>query len=267
MTLKQGDCLTILPTLADQSVDLILCDLPYGTTKCKWDFVIPLDLLWAQYKRVLKPLGTVVLFADQPFTSLLVCSNLDWFKYELIWKKDRTAGWLLANYRPMKLTEDIIVFSPGGAAAASIGTGNMVYNPQGLTTKNIKKQNSEKRIGRMLNQKHHLGEHNKLLSNQKYEQKFTGYPAEILSYGIEKNMVHPTQKPIALMQYLVQTYSNFGDVVLDNCMGSGSTGVACKLTGRDFIGIELDPEYFTVAEERITAAFQSPPSANPSLFD
>ena len=152
ITLYHGDCLVEMDKIEDNSVDLILCDLPYGTTDrqgiknkgnnrlLEWDTVIPLDALWEQYRRVLKPLGTVVLTADQPFTSQLILSNLEWFKYEWIWKKKKTTGFLLANYRPMKCTEDIVVFSPGGAAAASRNGGNMTYNPQGLIEKNVKKK-------------------------------------------------------------------------------------------------------------------------------
>ena len=160
--LYQGDCLEQMLNIPDHSVDLILCDLPYGTTDrsgveskgnnrlLKWDTVIPLDLLWEQYRRILKPLGTVALTADQPFTSQLIMSNLDWFKYEWIWKKKKTTGFLLANYRPMKETEDVVIFSPGGAAAASRNGKNMTYNPQGLIEKKVKKKNNPKRLGKFL---------------------------------------------------------------------------------------------------------------------
>lgn len=251
VSLFLGDCLHKMQLIPDGYVDLVLCDLPYGTTKCKWDSIIPLDVLWAQYKRVLKPTGSVVLFADQPFTSVLICSNLDWFKYEWVWVKNRTTGFLLANYRPMKKTEDIIVFSPLGAAGASRETGNMIYNPQGLIEKNIKKKNSGARIGKMLNQLHHLGPNNKLLSNVEYEQKWTNYPDEILEFGIEYDTEHPTQKPVPLMEYLVKTYSHPGQTVLDNTMGSGSTGVACMNTDRNFIGIEKEVKYFDLARNRM----------------
>ena len=262
-TLFHGDCLVEMDKIADGSVDLILCDLPYGTTDRKgvegkgsnrlleWDTVIPLDELWKQYKRVLKPLGTVVLTADQPFTSMLVLSNLEWFKYEWIWKKKRTTGFLLANYRPMKETEDVLVFSPGGAAAASRNTGNMTYNPQGLIEKNVKKKNSAKRLGNFLHNPEHMGKNNKLLHETEYEQKYTNYPSEIIEFGLDKNAIHPTQKPIALMEYLIRTYSNEGEVVLDNCMGSGTTGVAAVNCNRNFIGIEMDEKYFNHAQQRI----------------
>lgn len=258
-----GDCLIKMDDIADGSIDLILCDLPYGTTDRKgteskgsnrlleWDTVIPLDKLWEQYKRILKPLGTVVLTADQPFTSQLIMSNLEWFKYEWIWKKRKTTGFLLANYRPMKCTEDIVVFSAGGAAAASKNGGNMTYNPQGLIEKNVKKKNSAKRLGNFLHNPEHMGKNNKLLHETEYEQKYTNYPSEIIEFGLDSNVLHPTQKPVALMEYLIRTYSNEGETVLDNCMGSGTTGVACMNTNRKFIGIEMDPQYYEIAKERI----------------
>lgn len=262
--LYQGDCLEEMNHIKNNSVDLILCDLPYGTTDrtgvegngdnrlLKWDNVIPLDLLWEQYKRVLKPTGAVVLTADQPFTSQLVLSNLEWFKYEWIWKKKKTTGFLHANARPMKETEDILVFSPLGASGGSVKANkNMTYNPQGLIEKKVKKKNSANRLGKFLHQPEHMGSGNKLLHETEYEQKWTNYPSEIIEFGLDRNVMHPTQKPVALMEYLIKTYSNEGDVVLDNCMGSGTTGVACKRTNRKFIGIEKEIEYFVQAKQRI----------------
>jgi site-specific DNA-methyltransferase (adenine-specific) len=263
LTFYQGDCLVEMDKIEDNSVDLILCDLPYGTTDRQgikkkgdnrllaWDTVIPLDKLWEQYKRVLKPLGAVVLTADQPFTSQLILSNLEWFKYEWIWKKKKTTGFLLANYRPMKETEDIVVFSAGGAAAASRNGGNMTYNPQGLIEKNVKKKNNAKRLGKFLHNPEHMGAGNKLLHETEYEQKYTNYPSEILEFGLDKDSIHPTQKPVALMEYLIRTYSNEGEVVLDNCMGSGTTGVAAVRCNRNFIGIEKDDGYYSASCERI----------------
>ena len=263
LKLYQGDCLVEMNKITEDSVDLILCDLPYGTTDRKgikdkgdnrllaWDTVIPLDKLWEQYKRVLKPNGTVVLTADQPFTSQLIVSNIDWFKYEWIWKKRKTTGFLLANYRPMKQTEDIVVFSPAGAAAASRNGGNMTYNPQGLIEKKVKKKNNAKRLGKFLHNPEHMGAGNKLLHDTEYEQKYTNYPSEMIEFGLDKNIIHPTQKPVALMEYLIRTYTNEGEVVLDNCMGSGTTGVACVNTNRKFIGIEMNDNYFQLASDRI----------------
>lgn len=267
LTLHCGDCLVEMDKIKDHSVDLILCDLPYGTTDRKgisdngdnrvlsWDTVIPLDKLWNQYRRVLKPTGVVVLTADQPFTSQLVVSNLDWFKYEWIWKKKKTTGFLHANARPMKETEDILIFSPLGASGGSKKANkNMTYNPQGLVEKHVIKKNNAKRLGKFLHQPEHMGAGNKLLHETVYEQKYTNYPSEIIEFGLDRDSVHPTQKPVALMEYLIRTYSNEGEVVLDNCMGSGTTGVAAIQTNRKFIGIEMDQEYYEIAKKRIEGA-------------
>lgn len=267
LILYWGDCLVEMKNIAEDSIDLILCDLPYGTTDRSgvdkkgnnrilgWDTVIPLDELWQQYRRVLKPTGTVVLTADQPFTSQLVISNLGWFKYEWIWKKKKTTGFLHANARPMKETEDILIFSPLGASGCSKKANkNMTYNPQGLIEKNIKKKNSVNRLGKFLHQPEHMGKNNKLLHETEYEQKYTNYPSEIIEFGLDKGSVHPTQKPVALMEYLIKTYSNEGETILDNCMGSGTTGVACIITNRKFIGIEMDENYYKIAEDRIKNA-------------
>jgi site-specific DNA-methyltransferase (adenine-specific) len=257
----KGDCLDVMRSIPSDSVDLILCDLPYGSTKCKWDSIIDTDKMWVEYRRILKkPTGVVALFSQQPFTTRLIAANYEWHKYNLIWKKNKTTQFLLANYRPMKCTEDICVFSPGGAAAASRETGNMTYNPQGLVPVNIVKKNSEKRIGKMLNQVHHLGANNKLLSNTEYKQTFTNYPTEILEFDIENDTVHETQKPVRLIEYLIRTYSNEGATVLDNTMGSGTTGIGCINTGRVFLGIELEPKYFDLSVERLRKRLQTPAS-------
>tara|TARA_R110000823_G_scaffold312444_1_gene439097 strand:+ start:2367 stop:3242 length:876 start_codon:yes stop_codon:yes gene_type:complete len=250
--LLHGDCLERMKEIADDSVELILCDLPYGTTKCKWDTVIDIKQLWEQYKRVIKkPSGVILLFGQQPFTSMLISCNYDWFKYNIIWKKNKTTQFLLANYRPMKCSEDICVFSRGGAAAASKKKGNMTYNPQNLIPVDIKKKNSKERIGKMLNQSHHLGPNNKLIGNSEYSQKFTNYPTELIEFDIEYDTIHETQKPIKLIEYLIKTYSNEGDTVLDNTMGSGTTGIGCISTNRKFIGIELKDIYYKLSKHRI----------------
>ena len=268
VVLLKGDCLVEMKSIEGHSIDLILCDLPYGTTDrwgqrdgesnrlLKWDCIIPLDKLWIEYRRLLKPRGTVVLTADQPFTSQLILSNIEWFKYEWIWKKKKTTGFLLANYRPMKQTEDVIVFSPAHAAAASRHGGNMTYNPQGLIEKKVKKKNDPNRLGKFLHNPEHMGKGNKLLHETEYEQKFTNYPSEIIEFGLDRNVVHETQKPVALMEYLIRTYSNEGEIVLDNCMGSGTTGVACINTNRKFIGIEKKDEYYDAAKKRISISEQ-----------
>jgi site-specific DNA-methyltransferase (adenine-specific) len=252
-----GDCLHIMKTIPSESVNLILCDLPYGTTKCKWDSIIDMDKLWSEYKRILiKPTGVVVLFGQQPFTTKLISANYEWFKYNLIWKKNKTTQYLLANYRPMKCTEDICVFSPGGAAAASRHKGNMTYNPQNLVPVNIVKKNSEKRIGKMLNQVHHLGPNNKLTSDTEYKQSFTNYPTEMIEFDIEYDTIHETQKPVKLIEYLIKTYSNENDMVLDNAMGSGTTGIGCINTNRKFIGIELEKKYYELSNDRLLQAIK-----------
>tara|TARA_B110000967_G_scaffold209810_1_gene267794 strand:- start:2268 stop:3197 length:930 start_codon:yes stop_codon:yes gene_type:complete len=250
--LYYGDCIEKMKLIEDDTIDLVLCDLPYGSTKCKWDTIINIEELWNHYKRIVKkPSGVILLFGQQPFTSMLISSNYSWFKYNIIWKKNKTTQFLLANYRPMKCTEDICVFSKGGAAAASRKKGNMTYNPQGLIPVNIKKKNSEKRIGKMLNQSHHLGPNNKLTSDAEYTQNFTNYPNELIEFDIEYDTVHETQKPVKLIEHLIKTYSNEGDLVLDNTMGSGTTGIGCVNMKRRFIGIELDEKYFKLSKFRI----------------
>jgi site-specific DNA-methyltransferase (adenine-specific) len=255
--LMHGDCLEKMKLIPDSTIDLILCDLPYGVTKCKWDSVIDIDKLWMEYKRIIKkPTGVIALFSQQPFTSLLISKCFELYKYNIFWKKNRVTQFLLANYRPMKCIEEICVFSYGGAAAASRKKGNMTYNPQGLIPKVVNKKNSAKRIGKMLNQKHHLGPNNKLTSNKPYQQKFTNYPKELVEFNIvskKKSTKHETQKPVDLSEYLIKTYSNPGDLVLDNAMGSGTTGIACINTNRKFIGIELKDEYFELATERVNS--------------
>ena len=266
--LFHGDCLEEMKNIEDGIIDLILCDLPYGTTDrhgldsekkenrvFSWDSVIPLDLLWEQYRRILKSKGTVVLTADQPFTSQLVMSNLEWFKYEWIWFKNKTVGFLLANYRPMKQTEDILAFSPVGASASSAKSGkSMTYNPQGLIPKTAKKKNNPKRLGVILHNPEHMGKGNKLLTETEYEQKWTNYPSEVIECPLDDERLHPTQKPVVLMEYLIRTYSNPNETVLDNVMGSGTTGIAAVQTNRNFIGIEMDENYFNLSTERITTA-------------
>lgn len=267
ITLLQGDCLERMKEIPDDSVNLILCDLPYGTTKCKWDTIININKLWVEYKRIIKkPSGVILLFGQQPFTSSLVSSNYEWFKYNIIWKKNKTTQFLLANYRPMKCTEDICVFSKGGAAAASRKKGNMTYNPQNLIPVNIKKKNSKERIGKMLNQSHHLGPNNKLISNTEYSQQFTNYPIELIEFDIEYDTIHETQKPVKLIEYLIKTYSNETETVLDNTMGSGTTGIGCVNTNRKFIGIELNELYYKLSKHRINVVKICPLKENKIEF-
>lgn len=226
--LLQGDCLELMRGLPDASVDLILCDLPYGTTRNKWDSVIPFEALWAEYKRVCK--GAMVLTAAQPFTSSLVMSNAKGFKYQWVWEKPKASGFLNARRRPLTAHEDVVVF------------GNISkYNPQGLIATDVNNARKNKagtgNFGRV--------------SERPYIQKEGNVPRSVLRFQHETAPVHPTQKPVALMEYLIRTYSNEGDTVLDNCMGSGTTGVACMNTGRRFIGMEMDAGYFEIASARI----------------
>lgn len=232
-----GDCLQEMKRIPDASVDLILCDLPYGTTACTWDSVIPFEPLWEQYRRVAKPNAVIVLTASQPFTSALVASNLDWFKYELIWEKSKATHHALCKTRPMKAHENILVFY----------AKQPTYNPQMGTgapykgRKNIKKTD-EWQIGGS--------------GTTRYDSDGTRYPRSVRYEvsGDRGTRFHPTQKPVALMEYLIRTYTNEGATVLDNCMGSGTTGVACVRTGRRFIGIEREVKYYVIAAQRIAQA-------------
>ena len=245
--IMMGDCLEVMALMPDNCVDLILCDLPYGTTACAWDSVIPFTQLWEQYKRVIKPTGAVVLTGSQPFTSTVVMSNIEMFKYCLVWEKSRPTGHVHAKNKPMKKHEDVVVFSPGTTVHASQSKNRMTYNPQGLVRKSVP---AIRKAG---------GGSDSVMSTRPSHkdslQEFEGYPDSILRFASEGKTVHPTQKPVALMEYLIRTYTNDGDVVLDNCMGSGTTGVACINTGRYFMGIEKDEKYFNIAKERIQAAY------------
>ena len=233
-----GDCLERMKEIEDKSIDMILCDLPYGTTAtCKWDAIIPFEPLWNQYKRIIKPNGAIVLTASQPFTSALVMSNPDMFKYEWIWEKEQGVNFQLCKYKPLKIHESILVFSKG--------THN--YFPQGLVEINKKKSNKFKGGN--------LGHQESEKLRSEYYQKFSNYPKSILKYNRERGL-HPTQKPVALLEYLIKTYTNEGEIVLDNTMGSGSTGVACVNTNRKFIGIEMDENYFNIACDRIDEAIR-----------
>lgn len=236
--LHQGDCLEVMKDIPDKSVDMILCDLPYGTTECKWDKFIDNKSMWEHYNRILKESGNIVLFASQPFTTKLIESNPKMFRYEIIWIKTRPTGFANANYRPMKKHENILIFTK--ASTSTAGNNHATYNPQGL----IERERKVKRTSRG-----YQGERQN--SKDEYVSKFTNYPTSIVEFPSEGKTVHPTQKPVDLLEYLIKTYSNEGEVVLDNCMGSGSTGVACVNTNRRFIGIELDDKYFDVAKERI----------------
>jgi site-specific DNA-methyltransferase (adenine-specific) len=228
--LRLGDCLDVMATLADKSVDLILCDLPYGTTACKWDSVIPFEPLWAQYRRIAKPNAAIVLTASQPFTTALIASNLKDFRYSWVWDKKISGNPFLAKRQPLKVHEDVCVFSVKPHA----------YSPQ------MRKGQMRAKGGGKSNLFDTA--HAAAVVNDEY------YPTSIIEFSNAKRGVHPTQKPVALMEYLIRTYTNEGDTVLDNCMGSGTTGVAAARTGRRFIGIERDADYFAIATRRIAEA-------------
>jgi site-specific DNA-methyltransferase (adenine-specific) len=226
--------------IQDKSIDMILCDLPYGTTACKWDNVIPFEPLWEQYNRIIKDNGAIILFATEPFASKLRLSNIEMYKYDWCWIKSQVGNFLNCKNSPLKKYEMICVFSKGNIAN---GSKNMMrYYPQGLKTYNKEISNSNRKETSTIT--------NRESRKNQYVQKFTNYPNNILEYKSESGY-HPTQKPIKLLEYLIKTYSNEGESILDNCMGSGSTGVACLNTNRNFIGIELDVNYFNVAKDRI----------------
>ena len=233
-----GDCLELMKNIPDKSVDMVLCDLPYGTTACKWDNVIPFEPLWEQYNRIIKDNGAICLFGSEPFSSALRMSNIKNFKYDWIWDKKIPSGMSYARFQPMRQTENISVFC----------NGKTVYNPQMVKRDKPIKKGGNKYSPSAPIQACKEGKDFK----KTYEYK---NPINIIVFDkIRKGSLHPTQKPVALCEYLIKTYTNEGETVLDNCMGSGTTGVACVNTDRNFIGIELDDHYFEVATERINQA-------------
>lgn len=258
--LHLGDCLEVMKSIPDGSVDLVLTDPPYGATACKWDSIIPLEPMWEQLKRIIRPNGAIVMTATQPFTSILVCSNLAMFKYDWVWNKTRRTDFIRAKLKPMGAHESVLVFSKGAVANGSKRL--MRYNPQGLVRVDRAVKNGGGGVGFLGQQGENLGPNNKL-HQPTYKQEFSGYPHTQLSFQSENKTVHPTQKPVALMEYLIKTYTNEDETVLDFTMGSGTTGVACMNTGRRFIGIEMDTGYFQVAQGRIMeAAAAKQPATN-----
>lgn len=236
------DCLEGMKLITDKSIDCIICDLPYGTTSCKWDSVIPFEPLWEQYKRIIKDSGAIVLFGSEPFSTELRHSNLKMYKYDWIWQKNTVDGFFNSKYRPLKTIENISVFSKKQARAKG---DNMVYYPQGLIQ--INKKVIDKR--KIDSDGHNY--HRNSLDNKEYIQEYTNYPTEILKFDKDIPKLHPTQKPVALIEYLIKTYTNEGDIVLDNCMGSGTTAIAAINTNRHFIGFELNKDYYDIANKRI----------------
>jgi len=254
MKLYNGDCLEVMKLIPDKSIDAIITDPPYGTTNCKWDSVIPFDPMWKQLNRIIKDNGAIVLFGSEPFSSALRMSNIKNYKYDWIWDKVKPYGVFNAKLKPLKRIENIIIFSLGFTANGS--KKNMCYYPQMTEAKkeNIRAINKGSANSDFINGKRNKKIINKSDTNYNPNKRYPDGLIKISSYQKETNSlnrVHPTQKPIKLMEYLIKTYTNEKETVLDFTMGSGTTGVACWNTNRDFIGIELDKEYFKIAEERI----------------
>lgn len=239
INIYNGDCLELMNDIPDGSIDCILCDLPYGTTACKWDNVIPFEPLWEHYKRIIKENGAIVLFGTEPFSSMLRMSNLDMYKYDWIWEKPQGVNFAQCNHMPMSVYETISVF--GNFGMSKNAKVQPVYHPQGIVEINKAKKAKT------------FSEHRPTDNNHDHIQKYGNYPRQVIKFGQARGF-HPTQKPVDLLEYLIKTYTNENDTVLDNCMGSGSTGVACKNLNRNFIGIELNEEYFNIAKDRIENA-------------
>ena len=248
--LLQGDCLEKMKLIPDGSIDAIITDPPYGTTACKWDSVIPFDLMWEQLNRIIKPNGAIVLFAQQPFSSLLLVSNIKNYRHRFLWEKDKCANFMVAKAQPLKYTEDILVFCNVGFLDNQFKKLIGTYNPQMR-----KGKGNDRDLKKIVDKSKNLDDINKRenptklkLSNNSAKQRF---PKDILNVTSEHKRIHPTQKPVELMEYLIKTYTNENETVLDFTMGSGSTGVACKNLNRNFIGIEMDNKYFELAKNRI----------------
>lgn len=238
------DCLEGMKRIPDKSIDCIICDLPYGTTRNAWDRAIPLNKLWTEYKRIIKERGAIVLFSQMPFTSVLAMSNLDMLKYEWIWEKDNATGYLNSKFAPMKSHENILVFSKSAAGFVKNKDNAMIYNPQMRTGKPyyIKRKNSPKSCNY---------DSKNIQGCETINDGSQYYPRDIIQFNRDGNKLHPTQKPVALIEYLIKTYSNEGETILDNCMGSGTTAIACMNTNRNYIGFELDKEYYDLSIKRI----------------
>ena len=257
MRLMHGDCLELMAQIPDGSVDMVLCDLPYGTTACKWDSVIPFEPLWAQYKRIIKRNGAIVLTASQPFTSALVMSNVGMFRYQWVWESNRAPNFVFGNKQPLKKHEDVCVFYEK----------QPTYVPQkSANPKGIEKRSLYAPVATVTGLEVKPGAPTKAKFGANYEPEKL-LPKSVVYFPKEHKPVHPTQKPVALMEYLIRTYTNEGDTVLDNCMGSGTTGVACANTGRNFIGIEKDAGYFAIAKARIESVLPAPSPITWTLFD
>lgn len=247
-----GDCFEVMPELIAKGMvfDAVITDIPYAETRAKWDTEFDLQKMWNLLGMLCKKTGAKVLFCNEPYSSKVRLSNLGEYRYDWKWVKNRATGFANANYRPMRKYEDILVFSSANASAG--GRGNaMSYHPQGIIEVNRQKMNTEKRKGLIKNNNANVGSSNQLMRNSKYMQKYTNYPDNILEFPCESHYIHPTQKPLPLMEYLVKTYTEEGESVLDFTCGSGTTCVAALLNGRKYVGIESDEDYFRSAEDRL----------------
>ena len=235
ITLYNNDCLEQMPSLKDESIDMILCDLPYGMTKNKWDSIIPFENLWKEYHRIIKQNGAIVLFGSQPFTSLLVTSNLKYFRYSMVWEKNKFSDFLNASRKPMKVNEDILIFYKK----------QPTYNPQYWFSTPYTRWNTQQAVEKQTN----YGSHKENIAESKDGKRL---PTTILKFNRVERPEHPTQKPVDLLEWLIKTYSNENETILDNCMGVGSTGTACKNLKRNFIGIEIEKKYYDIALDKLT---------------
>ncbi len=235
ITLYNNDCLIQMQSIKDKSIDMILCDLPYGMTKNKWDSIIPFENLWKEYHRIIKENGAIVLFGSQPFTSLLVTSNLKYFRYSLVWEKNKFSDFLNAKRKPMKVNEDILIFYKK----------QPTYNPQYWFSTPYTRWNTQQAVDKQTN----YGSHKENIAESKDGKRL---PTTVLKFNRVERPEHPTQKPVDLLEWLIKTYSNENETILDNCMGVGSTGIACKNLKRNFIGIEIEKKYYDIALDKLT---------------
>lgn len=231
--LFNGDCLEVMQNIPDKSIDMVLCDLPYGATNNQWDKIIPFELLWQAYNRIIKDNGCIALFGNQPFTSHLVISNEKYFRYSLVWVKNKFSDFLNAKRKPIKVNEDICIFYKK----------QPTYNPQYTYAEPYTRWNTQNAVDKQTN----YGKHKSNVAKSDGKR----LPLTVLNFNRVERPLHPTQKPVDLLEWLIKTYTNENEIVLDNCMGSGSTGVACLNTNRKFIGIELDEKYFNIAQKRL----------------
>lgn len=238
--LVNGDCLEVMLNIEKESIDLILCDLPYGITKNKWDVVISFEKLWEQYNRIIKKNGAIILFGSQPFTTMLISSNMKYFRYSLVWEKNKFSDFLNAKRKPMKTNEDICIFYKK----------QPTYNIQYWYSTPYERWNTQKAVDKQSN----YGSHKENVAKSEGER----LPTTVLKFNRVERPSHPTQKPTDLLEWLIKSYTNEGDTVLDNCMGVGSTGIAAKKTNRNFIGIELDETYYNKAVSFISGQSQEP---------